>query len=202
MLVRLTRETKNGTITSYTYDANGNLINAWSAGNALAGAWDGFVNFCATQIDNIARIAADGKQAVENAIDKIAQDFNNNTTNPPDPSNLPDPDDKWDIHNLKPGDTWVNGQVYNDVINKAHHIFENPTHDHRLDDLLKSFNGDVLKAYESMTKTAQDYINKIGLTNENFYGIDYNFNINGYNMTLRLTNIDGYVRVVTAFIKK
>ena len=55
--------------------------------NFLTNAWSAAVNFCATQIDNIARIAADGRQAIENTIEKLAQEFNNNTTNPPDPNN-------------------------------------------------------------------------------------------------------------------
>ena len=56
-------------------------------GNFVTNAWSAAVNFCATQIDNIARIAADGRQAIENTIEKLAQEFNNNTTNPPDPNN-------------------------------------------------------------------------------------------------------------------
>lgn len=77
------------------------------------------------------------------------------------------------------------------------HVFDNPTHDHKLDSYLKSYNGNQTQAYNAVQQAGQNYVNSNNIT-----GIvkDIVINVNGYDITVRGMVVDGIFRIGTFFI--
>ena len=79
--------------------------------------------------------------------------------------------------------------------NKLNHIFGNEKHN--LSDYLKAFNGNKAEAYNALEKATQQYVDANGITGS---FKDIVVNVNGFDITVRGTIIDGIVKIGTAFI--
>lgn len=79
--------------------------------------------------------------------------------------------------------------------NKLNHIFGKS--EHNLGGLLKKYGGDQTKAFNALESATQKYVNTNNVTG-NFK--DIVVNVNGVNVTVRGTVIDGQVKIGTAFI--
>jgi hypothetical protein len=79
--------------------------------------------------------------------------------------------------------------------NKLKHIFGKP--EHNLGNFLKKFGGDQEKAYKALEGVTQKYVNINNITG-NFK--DIVVNVNGIDITVRGTVINGVAKIGTAFI--
>jgi len=79
--------------------------------------------------------------------------------------------------------------------NKLNHIFGKEQHN--LDGFLKSYNGNQVKAYQALERATQSYVKAHKITG-NFK--DIVVRVNGTNITVRGTIVDGKVKIGTAFI--
>jgi hypothetical protein len=79
--------------------------------------------------------------------------------------------------------------------NKVDHIFsEKQIQKHKLQDFLKSFNGDKAKAYQALQNAAR---NTVSTQSGPFQAV---VNVNGFNVTVRGSVMNGIARLSTAFI--
>jgi RHS repeat-associated protein len=79
--------------------------------------------------------------------------------------------------------------------NKLNHIFGKK--EHNLDTFLSKFGGDQVKAYNALEKVTQQYVNSNKITGT---FKDIIVNVNGVDVTVRGTVINGQVKIGTAFI--